>query len=285
MPELPEVETVRRGLEHALVGGTVGEIELFRADLRWPIPVAMVQTLAGRRLLGVGRRSKYLLLAFDGEPALTALVHLGMSGRLFVTKSPSPPAAAARVRAATRLPHEHWRMRLRHRVLRYVDPRRFGALDVVPSRDLSGHRLLRDLGPEPLGTEFDGAFLHGATRRRTAPIKTFLMDGKNVVGVGNIYAAEALFRAGVRPTRAAHRLGRSTCEALAGAVRATLREAVAAGGTTIRDYIGVDHSSGRFQQRLAVYGRDGEPCLRCHTPIRRVVLAGRSTFYCRHCQR
>ncbi|MEZ5963604.1 MAG: bifunctional DNA-formamidopyrimidine glycosylase/DNA-(apurinic or apyrimidinic site) lyase [Planctomycetota bacterium] len=278
MPELPEVETVRRGLEHALVGTRVRAVEVFRTDLRWPIPTERVHALVGRRFAGAARRSKYLLLEFSGTPALSALVHLGMSGRLFVAtwdvRRPLP-----------RLPHEHWRIRLGSRVLRYVDPRRFGALDVVDTGDVAQHRLLRDLGPEPLGSSFDGAFLHGATRKRSAPIKTFLMDARNVVGVGNIYAAEALFRARVRPTRPAGRLGRAACDALATAVRSTLGDAVAAGGTTIRDYIGVDRRSGRFQQQLAVYGRAGEPCPECQALIRRLVLGGRSTFFCPRCQR
>lgn len=278
MPELPEVETVRRGLTHALLGARVRAVALFRPDLRWPIPVARVRGLVGSRLSGVDRRSKYLLLRFDGDTANTALVHLGMSGRLFV-------ADTRRARALPPVPHEHWRIDFGRRLLRYVDPRRFGALDVIDSATSEEHRLLRDLGPEPLDTTFDGAFLFAETRRRRTPIKTFLMDAKNVVGVGNIYAAEALFRARVRPTLAAHRLTRLACHALADAVRDTLRQAVSAGGTTIRDYIGVDSSSGRFQQQLAVYGREGLPCPRCHDPIRRSSLAGRSTYYCRRCQR
>lgn len=278
MPELPEVETVCRGLARTLQRARVDAVELFRSDLRWPIPTAAVRALVGRRLCAIERRSKYLLLRFDGRPATTALIHLGMSGRLFISPLPAR-------RLPERLPHEHWRMRFGRRLLRYVDPRRFGMLDVVNDARAPQHRLLVGLGPEPLDPIFDGAFLHAITRGKKAPIKSFLMDAKNVVGVGNIYATEALFRARVRPTRAAHRLSRVACEELADAVRTTLREAVTAGGTTLRDYIGVDERSGRFQQQLAVYGRAGEPCPRCQAAVHRIVLAGRSTFYCRRCQK
>jgi len=277
MPELPEVETVRGGLERVLRGRQVTSVELFRADLRWPIPAGPMRRLVGRRLRDVARRSKYLLLRFAGRDPATLLVHLGMTGRLFV--------ADVRRRAhPPRLPHEHWRLGFGGRLLRYVDARRFGMLDVVDGRE-ADHRLLCRLGPEPFDAAFDGAALHARTRSRRTPIKSFLMDARNVVGVGNIYAAEALFRAGVRPTRTARRLDRRACDALAAAVRSTLAEAVRAGGTTIRDYVGVDEDAGRFQQRLAVYGRAGEPCRTCAATIRRVLLAGRATFYCPRCQR
>jgi formamidopyrimidine-DNA glycosylase len=276
MPELPEVETVRRGLARALVGARVRGTELHRGDLRWPIPRARVAALAGRRLLEVARRSKYLLLRFSGRDAPCVLVHLGMSGRLFVSRRSDDLALQ---------PHEHWRLHFGPRVLRYVDPRRFGVLDVLHGEEAATHKLLAALGPEPLTKSFDGAYLHAATRGRRTAIKSFLMDSKNVVGVGNIYASEALFAAGVRPTRRAHTLRRNECAALAAAVRATLRAAVAAGGTTIRDYIGVDQDTGSFQRELKVYGRAGAPCRRCGAPITSIVQQGRSTYFCWRCQR
>ncbi len=275
VPELPEVETVRRGLARALLGQRVQSVELHRGDLRWPIPLARVRALEGHRLVDVERRSKYLLLHFAGSGSPCALVHLGMSGRLFVSRTDDDLALQA---------HEHWRLGFGKRVLRYVDPRRFGVLDVLHGDEQKTHRLLARLGPEPLAPAFDGAYLHAATRRRRTPIKSFLMDSKNVVGIGNIYAVEALFRAGVRPTRSAHRLQRRECDALAIAVQATLAAALDAGGTTIRDYIGADQDTGSFQRELAVYGRAGQPCPQCAAPIACVVLSGRSTYYCRRCQ-
>lgn len=275
MPELPEVETVRRGLLRALPGERIDALELRRRDLRWPLPIAALRRQVGARFTTIERRSKYLLLGLDSGARL--LVHLGMSGRLFLTAldGDAPPAPEL---------HEHWRIALRGRLLRYVDPRRFGMLDVLPDAAAS-HPLLDKLGPEPLGDEFTGEYLFAATRGRKVAIKLLLMDAHQVVGVGNIYASEALFRAGIRPTRAAGRLRRAECDALAEAVQHTLRQAIEAGGTTIRDYIGVDESSGYFQQQLAVYGRDGEPCRACGAPIVHLVQGARATYYCRSCQR
>lgn len=276
MPELPEVETVRRGLARLLPGSRFDAIELRRGDLRWPIPIAAVHGLRGRTLVDVGRRSKYLLLRFDGPEAPVAIVHLGMSGRLFVSAANPPPPFER---------HEHWRIAFGDRCLRYVDARRFGSLDVVAQDALPGHRLLAALGPEPLEPGFDGAQLFARSRRRKVATKAFLMDSHNVVGVGNIYACEACFRAGVRPRRAIGALRRADCERLAAAVCGVLQDAIAQGGTTLRDYIGVDRETGWFQQSLQVYGREGEPCRACGAAIKRVVSGGRSTFYCARCQR
>lgn len=277
MPELPEVETVRGGVERALLGARVREVCLRRADLRWPIPTARVQALTGRTLREVTRRAKYLLLRFSGAEAPTALVHLGMSGRLFVTPRTRAPLPFSL--------HEHWRMTLGQHHLRYVDPRRFGMLDVLHGGEADAHKLLRTLGPEPLDASFDGAWLHARTRKRTVSTKAFLMDAHNVVGVGNIYAVEALFRAGVRPSRRAGTLSRAACDALAAAVKDTLRAAIAAGGTTIRDYVGADEGEGWFQRELLVYGRGGEACRRCGATVRRTVAGGRATYACPTCQR
>lgn len=272
MPELPEVETVRAGLA-CLVGARVGEVELFRPDLRWPIPVAAVRDLAGRRCTAVRRRAKYLLIEFERAPFPVALVHLGMSGRLFFG-----------VRADAKVPHEHWRMHFGKRVLRFVDPRRFGMLDVVPREALASHPLLATLGPEPLEDGFDAGYVHARTRHRTVATKSWLMDAHEVVGVGNIYANEALFRAGIRPQRRAGALSHADAERLVAAVRTVLGEAIAKGGTTIRDYVGAEEGMGYFQHELAVYGRADEPCRACGTAIRLHAKFARATYSCPRCQ-
>ncbi|MCA8944414.1 MAG: bifunctional DNA-formamidopyrimidine glycosylase/DNA-(apurinic or apyrimidinic site) lyase [Planctomycetes bacterium] len=279
MPELPEVETVRRGAERCLTGQRLDEAELRRPDLRWPIPTDAVLGLRGRRLTAVDRRAKYLLLRFDGRDRPVAIVHLGMSGRLFVDE------LAPRARPPEWRKHEHWRMQFGRRLLRFVDPRRFGALDVAPEFDLETHPLLVHLGPEPLGGTFDGDALFRTTRKRKTSIKTLIMDARHVVGVGNIYASEACFLAGVRPRRRASTLTRDDCTRLADAIRSVLTAAIEAGGTTLRDYVGVDEETGYFQRELAVYDRAGAPCVRCDTPIKHVVSGQRSTYYCPTCQR
>ena len=279
VPELPEVETVRTGAEPHLVGRRVAATHLQRDDLRWPIPVRAFAGLVGRRCTAVARRSKYLLVHFDGPGEPVALVHLGMTGRLLVE-----PLARNTERPPWRL-HEHWRLDFGDRLVRFVDPRRFGALDVAPAATLADHVRLRDLGPEPLDPAFDGAFLHGVTRGRKVAIKQLLMDAKVLVGVGNIYASEACWRAGVRPRRAAKSLLRGECDALAAAVQAVLRAAIAAGGTSFRDYVGVAEDAGFFARELAVYERAGEPCPRCGAAIRRTVDGARSTYWCAGCQR
>jgi formamidopyrimidine-DNA glycosylase len=278
VPELPEVETVRRGAEPHLKGRRLRAVELRRPDLRWPIPTAAVHDLVGRRCTAVARRSKYLLLHFDGPGRPTALVHLGMTGRLLV--EPATAAAAPPFRL-----HEHWRMAFVGRLVRFVDPRRFGALDVAPQAELAEHRLLARLGPEPLEPGFDGAFLHRGTRARRTSIKTLLMDAHVLVGVGNIYASEACWRAGVRPRRAAGSLTRAECDALAAAVRDVLQAAIAAGGTSFRDYRGVAEDAGFFARELAVYERAGQPCRRCGAVVRRTTDGARSTYWCAGCQR
>ena len=279
MPELPEVETVRTGAEPHLRGRRLRAVQLTRDDLRWPMPKAALQDLVGRRCTAVRRRSKYLLLAFDGPGSPTALVHLGMTGRFLVE-----PIAKAATRPAYRK-HEHWRMDFGDRLVRFVDPRRFGALDVAAGAALATHPLLVELGPEPLEPGFDGAFLHRATRHRKVSIKTLLMDAHVLVGVGNIYASEACWRARVRPRRAAGSLTRGECEALADAVQTVLRAAIAAGGTSFRDYVGVAEDAGFFARELAVYERYGRACPRCGAPVRRSTDGGRSTYWCSGCQR
>ena len=276
MPELPEVETIRRGAEPLLVGRRLTQVELRRRDLRWPIPVRSIKNLVGLRCQSVDRRSKYLLLQFDGEQQPLAIVHLGMSGRLFVDITTSEPE--------WRL-HEHWRMRFDDRLVRFVDPRRFGCLDAGSRAKLNEHRLLQDLGQEPLQPEFDALFLHRVSRRRKLSIKNLLMDGRVLVGVGNIYASEACWHARVRPRRAAGSLRRAESAALVDAVKRVLQAAIRAGGTSFRDYVGVAEDSGYFARELAVYEREGRACRRCRTPIKRTTDSGRSTYWCSGCQR
>ena len=279
MPELPEVETVRAGAEPHLVGRRLRKIHLQRDDLRWPMPRAALENLAGRTCTAVRRRAKYLLLHFDGADQPVALVHLGMTGR-FVVDVTTPRRARPDYR-----PHEHWRMDLGDRLVRFIDPRRFGALDVAPLANLASHPRLRDLGREPLEPGFDGAFLHRVSRGRRVATKQLLMNGNLLVGVGNIYASESCWHARVRPRRAARSLTRRECDALAAAVQKVLRDAIAAGGTSFRDYVGVAEDAGYFARELRVYEREGQPCPRCGGPIRRAFLQGRSTYWCSGCQR
>jgi formamidopyrimidine-DNA glycosylase len=287
MPELPEVEVLRRSLEPHLVGDRVERVEVRAPALREPLDAqALHRALAGRRVERLRRRSKYLLV--DVEGGETLVVHLGMSGRL--TLAP----AAAEVE-----PHEHVSLSLASgRRLRFRDPRRFGLFFTLPTTEIATDRRFAHLGVEPLtavgatgddltnddGT-FSGALLWRCARGRRGPVKTFLMDAQVVVGVGNIYASEALFRAGVHPKRSVARIAAARWEALAEAVRATLAQAIAEGGTTLNDFADGDGNSGYFQVSLAVYGREGEPCPRCGEAIRRIVQTGRSTFYCARCQR
>ncbi|MBL0029799.1 MAG: bifunctional DNA-formamidopyrimidine glycosylase/DNA-(apurinic or apyrimidinic site) lyase [Rhodanobacteraceae bacterium] len=270
MPELPEVETTRRGIAPHVEGRIVTRAVLRRPDLRWPIPREIAQVFAGQRVTGTERRAKYLLLHSDPG---AAIIHLGMSGSLRVLDADVP------VRA-----HDHVDLVLDDgRLLRFNDPRRFGCLLWQPAGHT--HELLRELGPEPLGDAFDGDYLFALSRGRTAPVKAFLMDQRVVVGVGNIYVAEALFAAGVRPMRAAGKITRREYALLADAIRRILAYAIERGGTTLRDFLKPDGEPGYFEQELFVYGRDGEPCKRCGTIITLRRDAQRASFYCRVCQR
>jgi len=278
LPELPEVETLRRGVDMHITGRRLQAVELRRKDLRWPIPVSRVRDLASRRCLSIERRAKYLLFHFDGKVPQVAMVHLGMSGRLFVdriVKQQEDPAW---------IEHEHWRMHFDGRLMRFIDARRFGMLDVTRESKLQEHPRLIALGPEPLGSEFDGEYLFRISRRRKISIKMLIMNANLVVGVGNIYASEACFRAGLRPRRAAGSMTRKHCHALVSAIRQVLGEAIKSGGTTIRDYRGVEQEAGYFARQLRVYGRQGGACRSCSAEIRRVVEGGRSSYYCPGCQ-
>lgn len=271
MPELPEVETTRRGLERTVVGCAVSRVTVRDRRLRWPVPASLPRKLSGRTICAIRRRAKYLLIDVgDG----TALIHLGMSGSLRLFDSPTTPQ-----------PHDHIDVILDDgRCLRYRDPRRFGCWLWTEDNPLR-HRLLANLGPEPLESAFVGAWLHARLRGRTAPIKNLLMDSRIVAGVGNIYANEALFIAGIDPRRAGGRISRRRIDALVRAVRHVLRVAVEAGGTTLRDYAGTDGGQGEFVNRLSAYGRHGEPCPRCAAPIARAIVGQRTTWFCRGCQR
>lgn len=271
MPELPEVETTRRALADALAGERIRRLAVREPRLRQPIPADLPARLHGVRITGLERRAKYLLL---GTEAGHALVHLGMSGSLRMAAAAEPPGT-----------HDHYDLLLANGAcLRYRDPRRFGLLlwaGAQPER----HPLLSHIGPEPFDPAFDGAYLYRISRGRRLSVKALLMDGRVVAGVGNIYANEALFRAGIHPHRPAGRVGPGRYGALAEAVRAVLSEAIAVGGTTLRDFFYGNGESGYFRIRLAVYDRAGEPCPRCATPIRRTVIGQRASYFCPRCQR
>jgi formamidopyrimidine-DNA glycosylase len=271
MPELPEVETTRRGIEPWLKGQRVAQVTVRQRSLRLPIPLDLDETLPGCLIKGVARRAKYLLLQTEKG---TAILHLGMSGSLRLLEKTTRPGR-----------HDHVDIVLANeRVLRFTDPRRFGLL-LWTTSDPDKHRLLRDLGPEPLEDGFDGEYLHKRARDRRVSIKNFIMNGHIVVGVGNIYASEALFYAGVHPGRAAGRIARPRIEKLVDEIKAVLSAAIARGGTTLRDFAGSDGRPGYFAQQLSVYGREGQACLTCDSSIRRVVIGQRSSFYCPACQR
>jgi len=269
MPELPEVEVTRRGIAAHVAGRQIERAVLRTPALRYPLPAGLARTLAGRPLVEVKRRGKHLLLDCDGGHLL---IHLGMSGSLRFVALNEPARK-----------HDHADLVFGDRVLRLTDPRRFGALLWLRGDPLA-HPLLAKLGIEPLTPEFDGAWLHRALRGIAIGIKPALMDGGRVVGVGNIYASESLFDAGIDPRRPAGRVSRQRLERLVPAIKATLEAAIAAGGSTLRDFCGPD-GMGDFQVQHKVYGRAGEPCLACGTTLRQIRQGQRSTFYCPRCQR
>ncbi len=269
MPELPEVEVTRRGIAPKLSGRIISGVLVRQPRLRWPVPRA-VRSLAGRTVKGVKRRGKYLLVdCGDGH----LILHLGMSGSLRVLP-PDTPAGK----------HDHFDLVLGDRMLRLRDPRRFGA--VLWTRTPVGeHPLLAGLGVEPLSAKLDGEHLHRMTRGLRTPIKLFIMDGRRIVGVGNIYASESLFRAGIDPRLPSKKITVERSRKLAAAIKHTLAKAIRAGGSSLRDYVGADGESGGAQSRYWVYDREGKPCRRCRTPIRRIVQGQRSTYFCPGCQR
>jgi formamidopyrimidine-DNA glycosylase len=271
VPELPEVETTRRGIEPLVAGRTIERVVSRVQRLRWNLPRKIAATLAGQTVLGVERRAKYLLLRC---PAGTIILHLGMTGRLSLVPADAPAG-----------PHDHIDVVFTDgSALRFNDARRFGAFLWTPE-DPHGHPLLVELGPEPFAAEMDGDYLCQRSRGRRIAIKPFIMDQRVVVGVGNIYASEALFRAGIHPSRPAGEVSRVRYGRLADAIREVLSEAIAAGGTTIRDFADAAGRPGYFSVQLRVYGREGEPCPSCRRAIRQLRLGGRATYFCPRCQR
>lgn len=310
MPELPEVETVRRGLEPAMAGHRIARLVQRRPDLRFPLPDRFADRLTGRRIESLARRAKYLLAHLDGDEVL--IMHLGMSGRFTVKPAAntglfsSPQGGGGQVASQGNLvgefthdtgadpAHDHVVFDMANgATVTYNDPRRFGFMDLVAADALDGCRHFAGMGPEPLGNGFNAEYLAARAQGRAADLKAFLLDQRNIAGLGNIYVCEALFRSGLSPNRAAacltDRRGRPTerCERLVPTIRQVLEEAIAAGGSTLRDYAHADGSLGYFQHSFKVYGREGEPCAKagCGGTIRRTVQSGRSTFHCGRCQR
>lgn len=270
MPELPEVETTRRGIL-PLTGQRVTHVSIRNAALRWPIPANLPELLPGQHFLELTRRAKYILARCEQG---VLLLHLGMSGRLCLLPEFIPPQK-----------HDHLDITFATgQILRLRDPRRFGAVLWLEGEPMA-HALLRDLGPEPLQDTFDGAYLFRSTRNRPGAIKTTLMDSHLVVGVGNIYASESLFRAGINPKTPANKISKPRYERLVTEVRSTLQEAIAAGGSSLRDFFGADGNPGYFQQEYFVYGRTGQPCKVCGQSIQTIRQGQRSTFYCPKCQK
>ncbi|WPZ35357.1 bifunctional DNA-formamidopyrimidine glycosylase/DNA-(apurinic or apyrimidinic site) lyase [Thalassobaculum sp. OXR-137] len=276
MPELPEVETVMRGLAARLDGRTLAAVEVRRPDLRWPLPERMAERLTGRRILGLRRRAKYILV--DLDDGTSWMIHLGMSGRMLISDGEKPPLEV----------HDHVVFRTDDGTwVKFNDARRFGMMDLWPTQEVERHKLLKGIGPEPLGNAFNGPALESALAGKYTPIKAALLDQKVVAGVGNIYACEALHRSGISPRRLALNVWGSRAERLAEAVRTVLTEAIAAGGSSLRDHRQVSGELGYFQHTFRVYDREGEGCPtpECGGTVKRLVQSGRSTFYCPRCQR
>ncbi|WP_288131910.1 bifunctional DNA-formamidopyrimidine glycosylase/DNA-(apurinic or apyrimidinic site) lyase [Microbulbifer sp.] len=271
MPELPEVETTKRGLTPHLEGRKVKLCEIRQRSLRWPVDADFARKIRGARIQRLDRRAKYLLVETDKG---LAIWHLGMSGSLRIVDGNLPPEK-----------HDHidWLLDSGQR-LRFHDPRRFGAL-LWTTDDIADHALIAHLGPEPLSEDFHGDYLYYASRGRRAPVKSFIMDGRIVVGVGNIYASEALFMASIRPQTPAGKISRPRYERLVEAIKTVLGHAIEQGGTTLRDFVGGDGKPGYFAQQLNVYGRAGQPCPRCPGTIREQIIGQRNTFFCPRCQR
>ena len=274
MPELPEVETVRQGLEPNILGREIARAESYSPKLRLPIPENFSEILSGRTIDVLSRRAKYILI---GLGDLTALLHLGMSGQVLITWDETP-----------RQKHDHFRLYIKDGpVITYRDPRRFGLITFCPTCDLESHRLLAAIGPEPLSNHFNGQALRESLQNKTVSIKAALLDQRVVAGVGNIYASEALYRAGINPKRKAGSLSLPRCERLASEVRNVLGDALKSGGSSLKDYVRVDGELGYFQHSFQVYDREGQPCQSsgCSGTINRFVQNQRSTFYCPKCQR
>ena len=285
MPELPEVETVRRGLQPALEGRRLAHVETRRADLRFPFPENFAERLTGRTVERLDRRAKYLLAYLDdGQVWLT---HLGMTGRWSILGANAQPGDFYHA-APTDPAHTHVVLRTDEgRGLEYNDPRRFGYMGLVVASELSAHPFFKGMGPEPLSDDFNGAVLAGVLKGKKTPMKAALLDQRVVAGLGNIYVSEALNRAGISPLRLAGKVSRPRLDKLVAEIKAVLDEAILAGGSTLKDYAGADGEEGAFQQRFRVYDREGAACVTpdCGGQVQRIVQSGRSTFYCAKCQR
>lgn len=269
MPELPEVETSRRGISPHIIDSKINNVIMRHHQLRWPIPSNLPILLKNKKLLAVDRRAKYLLLHFENG---TLLIHLGMSGSLRICKLNTPPNK-----------HDHVDLQFENCLLRYTDPRRFGAI-LWLGKNYEKCSLLTILGPEPLSEEFTAAYLYQRSKSKKLPIKQFIMDQKVVTGVGNIYATEALFNAGISPVRAANNISLKRYQVLVVAIKEILNAAIKQGGTTLKDFVGGDGKPGYFQQTLHIYGKMGQQCPRCQHDLSAIKLAARNSVYCRHCQ-
>ena len=283
MPELPEVETVMRGIEPAMTGYKIDQLILNRPDLRWPFPGGMAERVSGAKVLGLRRRSKYILADLDSNETL--LIHLGMSGRILVSGDPlgnfvhdHPPIEK----------HDHVIFSMENGArITFNDPRRFGALDLLDTNSGDAHPLLRNIGPEPFGNEFHEDYLVNILKKKNFPIKSALLDQRIVAGLGNIYVCEVLFRAGVSPKKLASKISAKRTAPMVAIIRDVLGEAIQAGGSTLKDFRHSDGELGYFQHTFKVYGREGEACTNtdCGAKIKRIVQSGRSSFYCPKCQR
>lgn len=292
MPELPEVETVRRGLAPVMEGGVIARAEVNRPDLRWPFPPDMAGRLTGQTVLGLRRRSKYILA--DLSSGETLLIHLGMSGRMLISGDPSNQRFASSKTGnfvhdhPTPEKHDHVVLHMKSGArITFNDPRRFGAMDLLTTAVAEDHPLLAKIGPEPLGNTFDEKYLTARLEGRNTPIKSALLDQRIVAGLGNIYVCETLYRAGISPLRKAGQISARRAGALVTIIREVLRDAIEAGGSSLRDFRQADGELGYFQHRFDVYDREGQPCRRtgCDGTVVRTVQSGRSSFYCSQCQR
>ena len=283
MPELPEVETVMRGIEPAMTGYKIDQLILNRPDLRWPFPGGMAERVSGAKVLGLRRRSKYILADLDSNETL--LIHLGMSGRILVSGDPlgkfahdHPPIEK----------HDHVIFSMENGArITFNDPRRFGAMDLLDTNLGDAHPLLRNIGPEPFGNEFHENYLVNILKKKNSPIKSVLLDQRIVAGLGNIYVCEVLFRAGISPKKLASKISAKRTAPMVAIIRYVLGEAIQAGGSTLKDFRHSDGELGYFQHTFKVYGREGEACANtdCGAKIKRIVQSGRSSFYCPKCQR
>jgi formamidopyrimidine-DNA glycosylase len=271
MPELPEVETTRRGISPHIQGKQVSSVIIRQHQLRWPVDPQLPDYLSCKKLLDIQRRGKYLLLLFHHG---CLMIHLGMSGSLRIVDKKTEP-----------IKHDHVDILFSDNIcLRFHDPRRFGSI-LWTEAPVESHRLLAKLGPEPLSTDFSGEYLFKASRKRQKDVKAFIMDSHTVVGVGNIYANESLFTAGIRPTKAAGKLTRKQCEQWVDEIQKVLQRSITQGGTTLRDFVGGDGKPGYFAQQLNVYGRGDKPCRTCQTTLKEIRQAQRTTVYCPNCQK